>query len=454
MQTTITISDNQASSIQLKRIWEISWPLNMSLLASSNLAEGWIVGCLGAEAQAAVGLGSQIWFLFMMLTLALSAGTTAIVSRYWGAGDVNRATEAARQSLICAIIFGIVATIIAMPASSLLLKLTGTAQGATMQAMRYLQFTILSITPYTVLWISGSIFRSIGNTKTPMVTMFFVTVLIILGDILFSLGPPKLGVSGIGIAWCIACICGLSMNLMHLKGSPLSQAVSLNTFRQTGIRFDWMKRFLRIGLPACLQDCALIVSSFATFYVLSKTPNAIIGQAAWAAGWRLQEVLTIMPMYGLGIAAATIVGQNLGAKRQKQATIDGLSVTILGACICSAISIIAAGLSSSLSTFMASQHAVSLECTEYLRLISIGQPFFACWVILSGAFQGAGYTVRPMLVTVCCFDLFRPACAGLLSTIAGLGCRGVWTAELLSVVLAALFMLWEWHRGRWRDQLT
>lgn len=131
-------------------------------------------------------------------------------------------------------------------------------------------------------------------------------------------------------------------------------------------------------------------------------------------------------MYGLGIAAATIVGQDLGAKKQKQATIGGLFATILGACICSATSTIAAGLSSSLSIlFMASQQSVSLECTEYLRLISIEQPFRACWVILSGAFQGVGYTARPILVAVCCFDLFRPLCAWLLSTIAGLGCRSV-----------------------------
>src|ERR1700728_1951610 len=97
-------------------IWEMSWPmlLNMEALSAASFAEVWVAGKIGPTALAGVGLAGQLWYFFMMLTLALAAGTIAIVSRYWGARDHKTAIEAARQSVLCAIVFSSTATVIAL----------------------------------------------------------------------------------------------------------------------------------------------------------------------------------------------------------------------------------------------------------------------------------------------------------------------------------------------------
>lgn len=438
-------------------IWHMSWPLtlNMLALAAMNLFEGWIAGRLGADAQAAMGIGGQLWFLFMMMTLALSAGTTAIISRYCGAGDFEMAASAGRQSLLCAVILSGIATIVGWLSCRTILHALGAPPSVVEQGCTYLNMCLMAMVPYTVLWISNSIFRASGDAFTPMATMMLVFGAIMLCEFVLCILPTpgiKLGVAGIGVSWTICSFIGIALNFIKLKRSSLGAVCDLSAAMREGLSLVWAKRFLAIGIPSCLQDLALIGGSLGVFLVLSKTHQPLIGQAAWAAGWRLEETLTLMPMYGLNLAAAAIVGQNLGARMPGRAVSAGWQVMGIGAGVNLLVALAMWLAAPHIAASLCATSAIADSCTEYLRIVCWTEPFFACWRILSGAMQGAGYTRVPMFATVFAFAVLRVSLAALAALVFHGDTNFVWASMATSTVVAGLIMVYYWRRGRWQEQ--
>lgn len=313
-------------------IARMAWPItvNMLSLAAMSFFEGWIASRLGPDAQAAMGVGGQMWLLFMMSTLAMAAGTTAVISRYCGAGDLRAAVSAGRQALLCAALLSSVATAAGIGTCRIILHALGASHAVEEKGFAYLSTSLVSMIPYTILWISNSIFRASGDARTPMATMMLVFACIAGGDIVFCLSPLGMGIKGIGISWLLSSFIGIAVNFSKLKQSSLADIVDIKHAFREGLSISWAARFLRIGVPACIQDLALIGGSLGLFMVLSRLPHPLVPQAAWAAGWRLEETMTLMPMYGLNLAAAAIVGQNLGAGQPDRAAVCGWQVMALG----------------------------------------------------------------------------------------------------------------------------
>ncbi len=435
-------------------IWHMSWPLtlNMLALAVMNLFEGWIAGRLGADAQAAMGIGGQLWFLFMMMTLALSAGTTAVVSRFCGAGDTKSAVQAGRQALLCALVLSTGATLFGLLTSRMVLHALGASPMVEDQGVVYLNICLLSMVPYTALWITNAIFRASGDAYTPMLTMLLVFGLIMLCEFVMCIGPAQMGIRGIGLSWIVCSVVGVGLNLIRLKDSSLGGVCDWRTAWREGLSLSWAKRFLVVGVPSCLQDLALIGGSLGVFLVLSKTPQPLIAQAAWAAGWRLEETLTLMPMYGLNLAAAAIVGQNLGAGKAARAASCGWRVMALGAAVNIFVALAMLIQAPHIAALLCANDAVTSSCTDYLRIVCWTEPFFACWRILSGAMQGAGYTFVPMFATVFSFAILRISLAFLFLHLSHGDSMGIWASMAASTVVAGLIMIYFWRRGDWQLQ--
>lgn len=435
-----------------KAIWMMSWPLllNMGTLAAANFVDIWVAGHLGADAQAAVGLGGQIWYFIMMLTLALAAGTTALVSRFWGARDLEGAVEAARQSLVFALLFGVSSAIVGLLSCRYIVRMLGASPSVEQQAWNYLSFSVLSNIPYTLTWISNSIFRARGDARTPMVTMTLCSVVVIALDMVLCMYPFQIGVGGLGISWIIAGSIGVIMNFNWLKRSELRGCLDFRAILARGISLDWLARLMNIGIPACIQDLALIGGSIGLFAILARTADPTSAQAAWAVGWRLEEVATIMPMYALNMAIATIVGQNLGAGKSERAQRASWQVAFLGASINLALGLIMFFGASNISRYMSTDLHVINMVTTYLQVVGLTEPFIAIWLILSGAMQGAGYTRWPMIATVACLAVLRLSLAWPLTV--SVGQTGTWIAMGLSTVVAGLVLMWMFRKGNWKRQ--
>lgn len=250
-----------------KAIWLLSWPLmiRMAAVSIASFTDVWIAGKLGSDTQAAIGICAQVWFFLLMITVALSAGTTAMVSRYWGAQDYENAIEAARHSIAFAVLFGLFTIVMGLTVSRPLLELLGASNTVVEIAWTYIQIDIISQLPFTIVWISHSIMRAKGDTISPMINWVIMTSLIVSLDFLFCLTPLNMGVAGIAYAWLISSIVGVGISTYNLANSELKESLSIKRALKNGYSSIWLMRLLKIGLPACLSDLAWTLGCFALF---------------------------------------------------------------------------------------------------------------------------------------------------------------------------------------------
>lgn len=437
-----------------KAIWTLSWPLmiRMAAVSLASFTDIWIAGKLGADTQAAIGICAQVWFFLLMVTVALSAGTTALVSRYWGAKDYENAIEAARHSMVAAAVFGTLTIAVGLVVARPLLHLLGASPAVESIAWSYIKIDILSQLPFTIVWIAHAIMRARGDTRTPMFNWIAMTTLIISLDILFCLGPLKLGVEGIALAWLISSILGVFLSLRNLRNSSLKECLSPARFMTRGFSLSWLKRFLAIGLPACVSDLAWTLGCFALFIIFAGTAHPTECQASWAIGLRLEEILSYMPIYALGTAVATIVGQNLGADNALRAERAGWTVCALGVAFTSVIAAIFFLGAEQLAALLSSDPLVISYTTQYFQVIGLSQPFVAIWIILFGAMQGAGYTRWPMWISILGFAVFRLPLAWSLTGNLDDGPLGCWVAFAATSIILGLISIWKFNTREWQLQ--
>jgi putative MATE family efflux protein len=434
-----------------RAIWQLSWPLyiNMMIISIASVTELWVGGKLGSASQAAIGLAGQIWFFMIILVVALSAGTNALVSRFWGAGDLDNAVLAARQSLMFSVFFGISSCLVGLVACRPLLRALGASPEVEELGWRLLRYDMLGQIPITIHWVSNSIFRARGNTITPMCTMALVVALVITLDLTLCIYPFHFGISALGISWAVASCLGVVLSLYLQSRDRLSACLALNG---PGLSKEWFFRIMRIGIPACIQDFAWVGGNFVLLYILARTLHPTASEAAWAIGLRLEETLGSMPIWALATAVSTIVGQNLGAQNPERAARGGWLVTAAGAGYNLVVGITLLLAARPIASLMSTDPLVIEYSTQYFQIVGMSQPFVAAWLILSGAMQGAGYTRWPMVVTVLALVAFRLPLAWLLTVTLGLGPSGTWSSLAASSAVVGAVLIWQFKKGSWKLQ--
>ncbi|MBX9687196.1 MAG: MATE family efflux transporter [Candidatus Obscuribacterales bacterium] len=434
-----------------RAIWQLSWPLylNMMIISVATISEIWVGGRLGSAAQAAVGLGGQIWFFMIILVVALSAGTNALVSRFWGAGDIDNAVMAARQSLLFSIFFGIFSCAVGLVATRPLLRALGASPEVEQYGWDFLKFDMIGQIPITVHWVSNSIFRARGNTKLPMFTMVLVVTLVVALNYILCIYPFHVGISGLGMSWTIASCLGVALSLYFHTKTELKACLAWNG---PGMSKDWFIRIMKIGIPACVQDLAWVGGNFVLLYILARTVYPTACEAAWAIGLRVEETFGGMPIYALSASVATMFGQNLGAKKPERAELAGWKVTAIGAIYNLVVGIILYFAATPVAGLMSKDPMVIEYSAQYLQIVGLSQPFVAAWLILVGALQGAGYTRWPMVATVIALVVFRLPFAWYLTISSGWGPIGTWTSLAVSSTLVGLVLIYQFKRGSWKTQ--
>jgi len=437
-----------------KAIWQMSWPtvLYMSTISLANFVEVWVAGRLGSDVQAAIGLGGQIWFFMIMLTVALSAGTTALVSRFWGARDHQTGIEAARQSLYFACIFGLSSAVLSIVICRPLLKLLGASAAVQQLGWDYLKFDLLSHIPLTIMWVGNAIFRAKGNARVPMITMGLVSCTVGLLDLVLCFWPFHYGISAFGFSWFIASCIGVVLTLTFLRQSDIGACVDFKGFFTGGISRSWLMRIMKIGMPACIQDLSWVGGNFALFLIFAYLANPTACQAAWAISLRIEEVLSAMPVYALGTAVATIVGQNLGAKNPQRATRAGWQTAALAVAYNTVIAFIMFVFARPMAELMSTNAAVIEYSTSAFQIIGLSEPFIALEIVLIGAMQGAGYTKWPMAITVIFLFILKLPLAWFLAVQQNLGIKGVWLSMALCATCIGLLCAWRFKQGAWKAQ--
>jgi putative MATE family efflux protein len=433
-------------------IWYMSWPLllNMIMLSVSSFADVWVSGKLGTQAQAAVGVCAQLWFLVLLPSNALAYGATAGISRLWGAGQRSKADTVAWQCMWVSLLMGFCATIFGLLVAPMFLQAQGASKEVALVAQDYLRFYLLAQCPGYVHWICNAIFRARGNAFVPFNIIVVFTVLVVLLELVFCLGPFHLGIAGIGLAWLCAEIVAALLSIVSLKAimSPpkFSGAIGDHISQSLVTVFNYVK----IGFPAALQECTWFVGSFFLIAILSRLANPTACQAAWTIGIRMEELIAATPLYALMGSARTIIGQNLGAGRADRAEKAGWQLAFIGVAFECVVALGMFFFAGTIAHTMSSDPLVVNYATIFFQVVALSEPFVALWYVLFGAMQGAGYMQVPMWVNVFGMIVVRVSAAALLTTT--MCTTGAWISIAGSSVIAALLAVWLFKRGTWKHQ--
>jgi putative MATE family efflux protein len=456
-------------------VWALAWPavaLN-SLQVVNTLLDRGFIGHLAASALTGYGGSSVVTFLMFSLGIALSTGATAIVSRAYGAENLveyhRGAQEALSLSVYAGLVVGLVTALVARFAAQTVLPPGDLA--AQDQMTRFL-FAYAAALPalFVIQTIAGSL-RAIGDTKSPMyisgIQIFLhmtLNVLLIfptrqVGSV--AIPGAGLGLLGGGTALAISSWISAIGYVFYLPRTGLGK---LSLFRLPNIH--WAQRILRIAVPACVMTSLRVFSLTAFTIILKQVANASAAIAATSISFAIESIM-FMPSFGLAAAAAALVGQSLGMKKPDRAERLAWTAAHHGALvtICLAGPIFAgAGI---LAAFMTGGKAdISAQAQSLLRFLCVTEFLFAYAMILMGAMQGAGDTVRPLWISVgSLWGLrvplalvlvlpvgFRLAGVAPLPIGLGLGAVGAWLAMSSTQAIQGILSIIAFKAGHWKTE--
>jgi len=432
-------------------IWALSWPVILSFGLDSilGLTSILMVGRLGAEAVGAVGLGTQVLGAVRAGINAVGTGTVALVARDIGAGDRDHAEDVLSQSMLWGVI---VSTAIAVPvivfARQILEVFRITGPTAVLGA-RYLQITMLS-EPFTGIFLmAASALRGAGDTRTPLWIGAIIDVFAIGANyvlIFGKLGFPALGVDGCAIATLIsyALAAGIFLWALQLRSSALGYKFQP---RQLIPDFALAGRILRIGYPAAIEQLVIQFGFFAyVAFIASYGEKAI---AAYFIGVRILA-LSFLPGFGFQAAAATLVGQGLGAERPDFSRDSGWATTKMSIYLMSGLGALVIIFAREISTAFINDPAVVALCVVFMYALGSSQPLMAIDWTLSGALRGAGDSQFPLFASVAGFFGFRLALTIIIVHYHG-PLAWIWWSIIIDYLVRAGLKSWRFRSGRWAE---
>jgi len=432
-----------------RSIWIMSWPLLLTTVSNSlvGLVDVRVAMKLGSASQASVGIAEHIVFLFLIFLMSAAVGTTAVVSRAFGAKDHAQALRGIAQSVVLGFTMGLSLTLICFLVSGVLLSLFTPNPEVACLANSYLHIYAFILIPFSLICIITASFRAAGNAKTPLLIVGTMTVVNIIGDFLTVYGNwpvPNLGVRGIAFAGLTADCVGAVLGLACLYFSNLKDSLK----QLWPYHLETISRILKIGLPSAFQRLGWAFSLFMVMFILKLCAQPTAALASLTIGMRI-EALLFMPLLAFSLAISSIVGQNLGAKQIERAFKAGWHITWVGISLMVVLGLGMFCLAGPLSNNMSHDPATIGYVAAYLRTNALAEPMLALGMILGGALQGASDTQTPMWITLVTQWAVRLPLAWLLSLYFGLGPQGAWIAMAVSVYFMALLVTARYQSRGW-----
>jgi len=467
-----------AQAIRREETWDalgdlvrLAWPavaLN-ALQTINSLLDNWFVQRLSPAALTAIGAATNSVFLFVSLSMALGTAATAMVARMYGARDEEGVREAARRCLAFSIATGVGFAVLVVPGSFLAAHLfirAGNVDAQHLMVAYLSAFAVALPAFFTVQSLAGAL-RGIGDTVSPMVISGIQIVLHALFNYLFmfpstrygSLTVPGLGLGlpGAGWALCASAWVAAVLYLFWVRstglGSPgLVRAVKELTQGREAVRtaWGWAGRIAHLALPAATTNVVRVISLMVLTFVLTRVPGSDLAIGGMRPGFTL-ESLAFMPPFGIAIAAAALVGQNLGAGNPERAQrIGWLAAHLAGLVAFIAVLLIYPNAEHVAGWLLHDQPSFVPYTASYLRFICMTEVFFAYAMVLTSGMQGAGDTLRPLWMTVIVTLAFRTPAAIVFALALKMGSDGVWLSMTISQLIMGVAAIYLWTLGKWK----
>ena len=409
------------------------------------------VSRLGPDAVASVGLTESLLTVIYALAMGLGIGATAVVARRIGEKDPEGAARAAVQALALALLVSVVLGTAGALLAPRLLALMGASPGVIETGRGYATIMLGGEAAIIVLFVANAIFRGAGDAAIAMRVLWLANIInIVLGPLLiFGPGPfPALGVTGAAIATTT----GRSIGAIYAVTRLFRQASRIPVGRRH-LRVDVvvMRQILSLSGSATLQNLIGMASWIGLVRILAGYGSEAL--AGYTIAVRL-IIFALLPSWGLSNAAATMVGQSLGARKPERAERAVWQAGAYNARFLVAVGILFFVAAPLILRAFTSDPVVSDYAVHCLRIVALGYPLYAYGMVLTQSFNGAGDTWTPTWLNLLCFWIFEIPLAWGLSGPAGFGPSGVFWAIMASFSLLALASAVLFRRGRWKTRVV
>lgn len=443
-------SEADYTQIGLRRaIFLLAVPMILELVMESTfaVADIYFVGQLGSSAVATVGLTETFLFLLYAVGIGMSMAVTAIVARRVGEKRLEDAGRAAIQSIYIALFISLPFSIAGIFYSKELLALMGGDAWALESGYRYTQWMLGGNAVIVLLFVINAIFRGAGDAAVAMRVLIVANLCNIVLDplLIFGWGPiPAYGIEGAAIATNIGRGIGVAMQVFILvKGSKHLTILSsqLRLHRETLVNIA----------KTSLGGVGQMLIAMTTWIFLMRILSSVSSEAVAGATITIRiMMLTMLPAHGLANAAATLVGQNLGAGHPERAESAVWKIGTYNMVFLVAVSLVYYFYSAELVGIFTDDPEVIAVGAEWLRILAYGYFIYGWWMVSVSAFNGAGDTRTPTRVNFVFFWLIQLPLAWLLAIRLDAGATGVFWAVFFSETAVGLFTLWLFSRGKWK----
>ena len=418
--------------------------LSSFLQRSVGIVDIFLVGGLGASAIAAVGVAQIMVFVVMSVSWGINVGATVLVSQLWGAGRKEEAGKAAYQAMLLALLAAIIVMVIGHLAGWKVAGLLGANEEVQHILYSYSKIIFTFILFTIFINVLSGIMHGTGDTKTPLYAVLIVNILhvVVAYPLIYGkFGFPALGVKGAAIAIAISeCLGAAFLFARSLKRHYIIPSRSLE-MRLTAmtIKLGWP-----ILVDRFLQNAGSMV--FAKVILLYGTAVYAAHQVGLAI-----EAISFMPGYGIAVAAATMVGQNLGAGRPDDARVSASEANRLAVILMAAMGFLFFFFPYVLLRLFTSDPEVIRYGILYMKIVAFAQVPLVITMVLTGSLRGAGDTGFIMFATMAGMWLIRIPVTAVLAVYFQAPIQMVWSVMIMDWLARMGMLSWRYRRERWGE---
>ena len=432
-----------------RAIFLLSVPMILEMVMESLFAliDAFFVSRVSVDAVATIGLTESVVTLVYSVAIGISMAATAMIARRVGEKKPEAAAVAAVQAIGMAVILSIIFGLSGFFFAEDILRLMGATESIIASGSNYTRILFSTNLVIMLLFLLNGIFRGAGDASYAMASLWIANIINIILDplLIFGIGPfPELGVTGAAVATSIGRGIGVIFQLyLLIFGGGIIKIAA----RHLKVAWGVVKRLAWVGFTGTLQFLIASASWIVLMRIIAQFGSEAV--AGYTIAIRL-IIFTILPSWGLANAAATLVGQNLGAGQPERAETSVWRSAFFNMLFLFSVSLIYfLGAPPILGLFNDDPEVLRAGILS-IRIISAGYIFFAYGMVLSQAFNGAGDTRTPTIINFFCFWLLEIPLAYLLAVNLEWELAGVCAAIAISETVMAIVCILVFRRGKWK----
>ena len=435
-----------------KAVIMLAIPMMLEMILESVFAvvDLYFVGHLpnSSVAVQVVGLTESVLTIIYSLAIGMSMAATAVVARRVGEKNPDAAAHAGVQALLVAIVLTAVLSLAGFVFAKEILLLMGASEGAAQEGTAFVQIMMGGSVVIMLLYLINGIFRGAGNAAIAMKSLWLANLCnIILCPVLIrGFGPvPAFGLTGAAMATTIGRGFGVAYQAYYLLNGKGLLKIKARHWR---IDIPVINSIVKIATPAVFQ---FVIASCSWIFLanLVATTGGDEGSAGFQTAMRLM-MFFIFPAWGMSNAAATLVGQNLGAEKPERAAESVFKTMKYNIIFMALITVFTFTLGEWFISFFTNDVAVQRIAVDAIRIVSLGYIFYGIGMVMMNAFNGAGDTWTPTWINLIGFWFFQIPLGYVLAKFLNMGPEGVFIAIPVAETCIAIAAFLVFRKGRWK----